>query len=108
LFAFAENASVELPNRSGLSASLMLALAAIVVFHQESPYLGPLIVGSFGCLYPPHLRDREWSKICFNLANFALSTLVASLVFNLLPLDHRGSTGLEVLVSIPTALAYST
>lgn len=108
LFAFAENASVELPNRSGLSASLMLALAAIVVFHHESPYLGPLIVGSFGCLYLPHLRHREWSKISFNLANFALSTLVASLVFNLLPLDHRGSTGLEVLISIPTALAYST
>ena len=45
LFAFAENSSVELPNRSGLSASLMLALAAIVVFQNDAPYLGPLLVG---------------------------------------------------------------
>ena len=32
LFAFAENASVELPNKSSLSASLMLAMVAIVAF----------------------------------------------------------------------------
>jgi len=108
LFAFAENASVELPNRSGLSASLMLALAAIVVFHSESPYLGPLLVGAFGCLYIPHLQRREWAKIAFNLANFALSTLAAALVFTLLPFGQQDSTALEVLAAVPTALTYST
>jgi hypothetical protein len=108
LFAFAENSSVELPNRSGLSASLMLALAAVVVFYDQSPFLGPLLVGAFGCLYLPHIRDREFAKISFNLANFALSTLAAAVVFNLLPFGKEDSTGLEVLASIPTALSYST
>jgi len=108
LFAFAENASVELPNRSGLSASLMLALAAIVVFHDQSPYLGPLLVGAFGCFYVPHIRNREWSKMSFNLANFALSTLAAALIFGVLPFGQADSAALGVLASIPTALTYST
>jgi hypothetical protein len=108
LFAFAENASVQLPNRSGLSASLMLALASIVVFQDQSPYLGPLLVGAFGCLYVPHIRNHEWGKIAFNLTNFSLSTLAAAALFNLLPLSHNGATALEVLVSVPTALTYST
>ena len=108
LFAFAENSSVELPNRSGLSASLMLALAAIVVFQNDAPYLGPLLVGSFGCLYLPHLRNHEWAKISFNFANFGLSTLAAALIFGAMPVAGRGSAGLEVLVAIPTALTYSS
>ena len=108
LFAFAENSSVELPNRSGLSASLMLALAAIVVFQNDAPYLGPLLVGFFGCLYLPHIRNREWAKISFNFANFGLSTLAAALIYGALPIADRGSTGLQVLVAIPTALTYSS
>ncbi|MEX2269696.1 MAG: hypothetical protein WEA75_13550, partial [Acidimicrobiia bacterium] len=42
LFAFAENASVELPNKSSLSASLMLAMVAIVAFGRQSEFLGPV------------------------------------------------------------------
>jgi putative nucleotidyltransferase with HDIG domain len=108
LFAFAENSSVELPNRSGLSASLMLALAAIVVFRNDSPYLGPLLVGSFGCLYVPHIRNREWAKMSFNFANFGLSTLAAALVYGAMSFGGRPSTGIQVLIAIPTALTYST
>ncbi|MFO7591290.1 MAG: hypothetical protein R6X23_10395, partial [Acidimicrobiia bacterium] len=107
LFAFAENSSVELPNRSGLSASLMFSLAAIAVFADSAPYLGPLLVGSFGCLYLPHLRDREWSKICFNFANFGLSALAAAALYGALPF-YSQSVGIEVLSALPTALAYST
>ena len=107
LFAFAENSSVELPNRSGLSASLMFGLAAIVVFADSAPYLGPLLVGSFGCLYLPHLRDRQWAKISFNLANFGLSTLGAAILYGALPF-HSRSVGIDVLSALPTALTYST
>lgn len=108
LFAFAENSSVELPNRSGLSASLMLALASVVVFQGSARYLGPLLVGSFGCLYVPHIRNREWAKIGFNFANFGLSTLAAALIYSAMPFGSRVGAGLEVLIAIPTALAYST
>lgn len=107
LFALAENSSVELPNRSGLSASLMFGLAAIVVFADSSPYLGPLLVGTFGCLYIPHLRNREWSKIAFNFANFGLSTLGAAALYGVLPFNSR-SVGIDVIHALPTALTYAT
>jgi hypothetical protein len=108
LFAFAENASVELPNKSSLSASLMLAMVAIVAFREGAEYLGPLLVAAAGSLYIRQLRNREWAKVCFNLANFGLSALAAAAVYSVLPIDKTGSVGFELVAAIPTALTYST
>jgi hypothetical protein len=108
LFAFAENASVELPNRSSLSASLMLAMAAIVVFDGDAALLGPVIVGAAGCLYWPQIRDHEWAKVSFNLGNFGISTLAAAGMHAALPLDTTSSVALELVAAVPTALTYST
>jgi 5'-deoxynucleotidase YfbR-like HD superfamily hydrolase len=108
LFAFAENASVELPNKSSLSASLMLAMAAIVAFSQDSPFIGPVLVATAGSLYFPQLRAKEWAKVSFNLANFALSTLAAAAVHAALPIGASHSVALELLAAVPTALTYST
>lgn len=108
LFAFAENASVELPNKSSLSASLMIAMAAIVIFYDDAPLLGPVLVGAAGCLYLPQLRAHEWSKVAFNLGNFGISTLAAAGVHALLPIDTTSSVALELVAAVPTALTYST
>jgi hypothetical protein len=108
LFAFAENASVELPNKSSLSASLMLAMVAIVAFRGNAEFLGPLIVASAGSLYLPQIRNGEWTKVAFNLANFGLSTLAATAVHSSLPIDAVHSVPYELLAAVPTALTYST
>ena len=106
LFAIAENRSVELPNKSSLSASLMIAMTAIVLFGNPAPNLGPLVVGMFGGLYLPQVRSREWRKVLFNSANFGLSSLAASALFELLAPDSP-SPAFLLAASIPVALVYS-
>ncbi len=108
LFAVAENSSVELPNRSSLSASLMLGMAAVVVFSDEAAVLGPLFVGMFGCAYLPQIRNRQWAKVFFNLGNFGLSTAAAALVFAGVPVQVDDSIGLQLLASIAAALTFAT
>src|SRR5215203_1374639 len=72
LYALAENRDVVLPNGSSVSAGFMLAMASVVYFRNTSPLLGPLLVGACGCLFLPHLRNREWAKVATNAAIFAL------------------------------------
>lgn len=107
LVAFAENRSVVVRGSTSLSASFMLAMAAIVVFHDETAILGALLVGMFGGLYLPHFRDREWKKIAFNLGNFGLASLAGAGVFWLLAGSPPVSPLRLVLCSLPSALAYS-
>lgn len=106
LSAIAENRSVELPNKSSLSAGLMITMTAIVLFREPAPNLGPLIVGACGCLYVPQLRSRDWRKIAFNAANFGLSAFAASLVFGLLVVGKPSPVYL-LIASIPVALVSS-
>ena len=106
LFAIAENRSVELPNKSSLSASLMIAMTAIVLFGSTAPNLGPLIVGMCGGLYVPQVRSRDWRKILFNSANFGLSSLAASALFEVL-VSADPSPAFLLAASVPVALFYS-
>ena len=70
---FAENTSVVLPNRSASECQPHARVASVVVFHGGAPYLGPLLVGSgAGPLSSAPPRDREWSKVSFNLANLGV------------------------------------
>ena len=57
--AFAEHVIVHLPNGSSVSGSVMISLAAVFVFRDTAPLLGPLLVGMAGGIYWPHLRQRE-------------------------------------------------
>ncbi|MBM3659079.1 MAG: HD domain-containing protein [Actinobacteria bacterium] len=106
LFAVAENRSVELPNKSSLSASLMIAMTAIVLFSAPAPNLGPLVVGLCGGLYLPQLRSRDWRKVLFNSANFGLSSLAASALFELI-VPTAPAPAFLLAASIPVALLYS-
>jgi hypothetical protein len=107
LFAFAENRSVVVRGSTSLSASFMLAMSAIVVFHDETAILGALLVGMFGGLYLPHFRDREWKKVAFNLGNFGLASLAGAGVFWTLAGLPPVSPLRLVLCSLPSALAFS-
>jgi HD domain len=107
LVAFAENRSVIVRGNTSLSASFMLTMAAIVVFHDEGAPLGPLLIGMCGGLYVPHLRDGEWRKVAFNLGNFGLASLAGAGVFWLLTPSGSVSPLRLVLCAGPAALAYS-
>jgi hypothetical protein len=107
LVAFAENRSVVVRGSTSLSASFMLTMAAIVVFHDEGAPLGPLLIGMCGGLYLPHLRQREWRKVAFNLGNFGLASLAGAGVFWALTPAGSVAPLRLVLCSVPAALAYS-
>lgn len=107
LCAFAANTSVVLPNDSAMSASFMLAVASIVVFHRDAQLLGPLLVGIAGGLYLPHLREREMRKVLFNAGSLGLSALAAATVYSLVPNNVLDSVPGLLAAAIPTALTYS-
>jgi hypothetical protein len=107
LFALSENQLVELPGEAAATASFMLAMAAIVVFHDQGSLLGPMLVGMFGGLYLPHLKAHNWRKIVFNSANYGLATLAAALVFDALAPANVHDPGLLLLLSLPSALAFA-
>ncbi len=108
LSIFAANTSVVLPNDSALSASFMLCVASVVVFHGGAQYLGPLLVGAGAGLYVPHIREHDWRKVTFNSGSLGLSALAAAAVYSLVPNNVLASVPGELAAAIPTALTYST
>lgn len=107
LFAFAENQIVVVANRTSVSAGLMVAMAAVVVFRGENSLLGPMIVGACGAFYIPHLRTRDWQKIAFNLGNYSLMFLAAALTLAALPHSAGGSVPTLLALSLPSTFAAS-
>jgi len=107
LCTFAANTSVVLPNDSAMSASFMLAVASIVVFHEDAKLLGPLLVGIAGGMYFPHLRERQWQKVLFNAGSLGLAGLAAAGVYAVVPDNILESVPGQLAAAIPTALTYS-
>lgn len=107
LSVFAADTSVVLPNDSALSASFMLCVASVVVFHGDAQYLGPLIVGAGAGVYLPHLREHEWRKVLFNSGSLGLSALAAAAIYGVVPSAVLESVPGELAAAIPTALTYS-
>jgi hypothetical protein len=107
LCAFAANTSVVLPNDSAMSASFMLAISSIVVFHPDASLLGPLVVGTAGGIYLPHIREREWRKFLFNAGSLGISALAAAAVYSIVPANVLESVAGQLAAAIPTALTYS-
>src|SRR5262245_49639940 len=106
LFVIADNMDVDFGEQVGLSASLMITIASIVLFQSSAPGLGPLLVGMFAGAYLDHVRARDWRKIMFNSANFGLAALIASSVFGLIVVDNP-KLPILLLASIPVLLVAS-
>jgi len=78
-----------------------------VVFRGNAEYLGPLLVGAAAGLYIPHLREREWRKVLFNVGSLGLSALAAAVVYSIVPQNVLASVPGELAAAIPAALTYS-
>ena len=66
----------------GMSGSVMIFTASIVVFGEYSFFLGPALIGLFCGLFDVvHLRKHEWEKIAFNCASDALSLMGGTAAF---------------------------
>ncbi|MGZ6965982.1 MAG: HD-GYP domain-containing protein, partial [Acidimicrobiia bacterium] len=107
LYALAEHQVALIRSDVSVSASPMLCMAAVVVFHDQAALLGPLLVGVFGGLYWPQIRSRDWRKILFNCGMCGLGAFAAALVFNLLaPANIQRPVSL-LIITLPTAIVSS-
>jgi hypothetical protein len=107
LFAIAENQAVELSDHADATAALMLGMAAIVVFQDQSSLLGPLLVGMCAGFYWPQLVARDWRKIVVNSASTGIAMLAAALVYGLVAPSGAQQPLALLLIAFPTAIAYA-
>jgi HD superfamily phosphodiesterase len=88
----------------GMSGSVMIFMAAVVVFGEYSFFLGPALIGLFCGLFDVvHLRKREWDKIAFNCASDALSLMGATAAFLLISAPHPINDPFILTVGIAVA-----
>jgi hypothetical protein len=106
LYFFSENIDLHLPSGAGLSGSLMIVIATIVVFAANDAPLGALLVGVCGGLYVPQLKRHDWSKVAYNTATFAIAMTVGFAVMDSFPSSWLQSTPLLLLIALPTAFAF--
>src|SRR6266545_131418 len=107
LSMIAANASVDLPNESAMSASFMLSIAAVVVFHGNAELFGPLVVGMLAGFYLPNVRERQFHKLLFNVGNLGLSTVAAAAIHSVVPENVLASVPGQLAAAVPTGLTYS-
>jgi hypothetical protein len=107
LFAVAENRCVFFTKDVAMSASFMLAMAAVIVFGPSGSIVGPVIVGMCGSLYLPQIRTRRWPILLFNAGNFGFATLAAAVVYTAVPQSLTGTMTGQLLAAVPTAFAFS-
>lgn len=106
LFAFAENVDLEGPNGAGLSAGLMVVVAALIVFATDGTPLGAVIVGACGALFLPHLLHRAWDKVLYNAGMYAIAMGVGVGAVMLLPAAWLTGFPALLVVAALGALGY--
>lgn len=107
LLALAEHQAAVIRSDLSVSASPMLAVAAVVVFHDGAALLGPLLVGMCGWFYWPQVAARDWRKLLFNCGSFGFATLAAAAVFNALAPQDISRPLTLMAVAVPTAIVFA-
>jgi len=107
LFALAEHQAAVIRSDLSVSASPMLAMAAVVVFHDGAALLGPLLVGMCGWFFWPQIAAGDWRKVLFNCGSFGFSALAAAAIFNALAPPGALAPGELLVLSIPATIASS-
>jgi HD superfamily phosphohydrolase YqeK len=106
LMVFSGHRRVVLPNGVAVSASLMICMAAIVVFDRDGSLLGPLLVGVASALYLPHLRAGSRGWIVFNAGVFALVYTAAALAYDAVPHWPAAEMPAALLAAVPATIAF--
>jgi HD superfamily phosphodiesterase len=106
LMIFSEHRRVVLPNGVAVSASLMIGMAAIVVFDRHGAVLGPLLVGVASALYVPHFRRGRRGWIVFNASVFALAYAAAALAYGAFPQWPTAEMPAALAAAVPATLAF--
>jgi len=76
--ALAETASVFFDDETSLSGSFVIVLGAVAVLEPHASLVGPLFVGMAAAFYVPHIRAKDWDKVCFHLGSYGLAALASS------------------------------
>ncbi len=106
LVVAAENRDRLYGDETSVSGSIAVGTAAVFVFSESTPLLGPLVIASCAAIYWPHIRDRQVAKMIVNAASIGLSALAGALVFRLAP-PLEALSLLEVLMwTAPVVVAY--
>jgi HD-GYP domain-containing protein (c-di-GMP phosphodiesterase class II) len=85
----------------GMSGSVMIFMASIVVFGEYSFFLGPALIGLLCGLFDVvHLRKHEWEKIAFNCASDALSLMGGTAAFLLVATSDPIKNPLVLIVAV--------
>lgn len=106
LMIFSEHRRVVLPNGVAVSASLMICMAAIVVFDRNGALLGPLLVGVASALYLPHFRRGRRGWIVFNASVFALAYAAAAVAYSVVPHWPAAEMPAALLAAVPATLTF--
>ncbi len=105
LALFSAQRDVLLPNGISLSPGLMICMAAVVVFHDEPSWLGPLLVGAAAAVYFPSFTKSSWGWIPFNATLSGLAYFAAGATFRLFPASADLPTWQLVVAAVPCVVA---
>ena len=108
LAALASNFEIEVESRIAISGHVMVATASLLVFYELDFLLGPLLVGLFGGLYVPHLREKKYSIIAINSGADCLALFAGVLVFKLLAPTHPTTPVLLIVMTISSLVFLTT
>jgi len=89
---------------TSISGSMVVAMAAVIVFERSQWLAAPMICSAAAGLYWPHLRTRALSRIAINAGSMSLAAGVAAVAFHTLA---YGSKGGDVQFIIGGAVALS-
>jgi hypothetical protein len=78
LVILAEHRFVLFGDETSMSASIIVIVASVFIFADTSPLAGPMLIGSLGGLYLPHLRHGNQPKIAFNSSVIGIAAWGAS------------------------------
>jgi hypothetical protein len=82
LAVFSANQRVVLPDGTFVSSSVMVYLAAVVVFATDgAALLGPILVGMAGALSVQNFRRKSWPWILFNSGLTAFAVLACAATY---------------------------
>lgn len=106
--AILEWRTVEINHHLTVSPSIMVIVAAGVIFGPGSAMLGVAVMAAVGFLSPLDLKERRWFQPVANFGQLVLAAVAAIGVLNLLQPDDVTSRTVAHLVaaSVPAALVY--